>query len=258
MSNQFQTKLLEYAPEPPERVWNAIETALDEGSSTLSHKLYEFEATPPPQVWNKIDIELDKTARPAKLISFYRQHKKAMGYAAAAILFFITITSGYLMNRKTQSASLVTIPASSQHKQDNTPASYAIDPSQSTALYTQKSENKNDQGSFFEEKKTLLKRLRPQLKLGSWVFTNRFVPKVARTKQTVGEDASAEKYMIYSDGDGNALKLSKKLFDFFSCAKEELACRQQMQQLQQQFASTSLSTDFTSVLEMLQKLKENQ
>jgi hypothetical protein len=116
----------------------------------------------------------------------------------------------------------------------------------------------NDQRNYSEEKKTILKRLRPQLKLGSLVITNRFVPKVAQTKQTVDKDASAEKYMIYSDGDGNVLKLSKKLFDFFSCAKEEVVCREQMQQLQQQFASTSLSTDFTSVLEMLQKLKENQ
>jgi hypothetical protein len=258
MRNQLQTKLLEYAPEPPAKVWNAIEAALDEGSSTLSRKLYEFEVSPPPQLWNKIDSELEKAARPAKRIPFYQLHKKAIGYAAAALLFLLTVTSGYLMNRKTESANMVTVPVPSQPKQDQAATSYPTDPSQNTALYTQENGNLNGPKNYIGEKKTLLKRLRPQLKLGSLIFTNRFIPKTAQTKQTVDEDASKEKYMIYSDGDGNALKLSKKLFDFFSCAKEEVACRQQMQQLQQQFASTSLSTDFTSVLEMLQKLKENQ
>jgi hypothetical protein len=258
MSNQLQTKLLEYAPEPPAKVWNAIEAALDEGSPTLAHKLYEFEVSPPSQVWDKIDSELDKTSQPAELIPFYQLHKKAIGYAAAALLFLLTITSGYLMNRKTQSASFVTSPIPSQPKQDNANTFNQTDPSHNTTLYTQVNGSPNDQRNYSEEKKTILKRLRPQLKLGSLVITNRFVPKVAQTKQTVDKDASAEKYMIYSDGDGNVLKLSKKLFDFFSCAKEEVVCREQMQQLQQQFASTSLSTDFTSVLEMLQKLKENQ
>ena len=134
-----------------------------------------------------------------------------------------------------------------------------MEPSQNTALYTQEGALiTNGPTNLMEERKTLLKRLRPKLKFGPAVLASHFIPKMAQAKLTVQEDAGAEKYMIYSDGDGKVLKLSKKLFDFFSCAREELACQQQMRQLQQQFASTSLTTDFTTILEMLEKLKENQ
>jgi hypothetical protein len=64
--------------------------------------------------------------------------------------------------------------------------------------------------------------------------------------------------MVYSDGDGTAMKLPKKLFDFITCVREDILCKQEMQQLQQRFASTVLTTDFTGVLEVLKTLKENQ
>ena len=63
---------------------------------------------------------------------------------------------------------------------------------------------------------------------------------------------------MYSDGDGNAMRLPKKLFDFISCVKEDVSCKQEMQQWQQQFAAAVLTTDFTGVLEILKTLKENQ
>jgi hypothetical protein len=54
------------------------------------------------------------------------------------------------------------------------------------------------------------------------------------------------------------MKLPKKLFDFITCVKEDITCKQEMQQLQQRFASSVLTTDFTGVIEILKTLKENQ
>jgi hypothetical protein len=84
-----------------------------------------------------------------------------------------------------------------------------------------------------------------------------FMPVNAERVQTVDEDIPLEKYMVYSDGEGTAIKLPKKLFDFFSCVKEEAECKMQMRQLQQQFASTS-TTDFGGVMELVKKLADNQ
>ena len=81
---------------------------------------------------------------------------------------------------------------------------------------------------------------------------------MAYEKQTVATNIPLEKYMVYSDGDGNAMKLPKKLFDFITCVREEVVCQQQMQQLQQRFALTAMTTDFTGVLDIVKNLKENQ
>lgn len=261
MSTQLQNKLLHYAPEPPEKVWEAIVNSLEESASPLSEKLYHFEATPSTEVWDKINSQLD-AVRFAKVVPFLHRYKKVVRYSTAvAVVTFLAITTTLLIGKQTQSET------TSQQAQVQQPTSN----SKTSAAPTQKDgsngevflanigETKiNTQPSTASEKRNVLHRLRPPFQLASVEVGENFVPEAAEIKQTVNTDLPVEKYMVYSDADGNAMKLPKKLFDFISCVQEDVNCKQQLQQLQQKFASTALTTDFTGVLELLKNLKENQ
>jgi len=262
MSTQLQNKLLQYAPEPPEKVWEAITNMLDESANPgFAEKLYAFEVMPPSQVWGKINNQLD-APQPAKIVPFFQRYKQLATYsAAAAILIFAAVTTTLLISKKTEPASISNTPVSIQNQEGKTDSN----------IYNQTNASKNntlaavtnldkivDQNNSSTGKKSLPNRLHSQNKLVAVLIAKTFIPKVAEAKQTVSSDIPIEKYMVYSDGDGTAMKLPKKLFDFITCVREDILCKQEMQQLQQRFASTVLTTDFTGVLEVLKTLKENQ
>lgn len=261
MSTQLQNKLLQYAAEPPEKVWEAITTVLDESANpAFAEKLYAFEETPSSQVWNKIKSQLDTPL--GKVVPFFKRHKKLATYsAAAAILIFAALTTTLLISKRTEPASVAGTPATSQNGEGKTGSnSYARGNTSgnSTLAAVSNLDKSVDQNNRAGEKKSLPNRLGARTRLGSVFIAKTFIPEVAEEKQTVSSDIPIEKYMVYSDGNGTAMKLPKKLFDFISCVREDVLCKQEMQQLQQRFASTVLTTDFTGVLEVLKTLKENQ
>jgi hypothetical protein len=260
MSTQLQNKLLQYAPEPPEKVWDAIANVLGENATpAFVERLYKFEEAPSPKVWGKIHNQLDV---PQPVVPFIQRYKKLATYsAAAAILIFLAVSTALLISKKTGPAIIANTPSTAQNQKSKTNSN--ISSSQHTTqasslLATANGDETTNQGNGVRDKKNLLNRLHPQTKLGSVMIAKTFLPRRAETRQTVSTDAPIEKYMVYSDGDGNAMKLPKKLFDFITCVKEDITCKQEMQQLQQRFASSVLTTDFTGVIEILKTLKENQ
>ena len=64
--------------------------------------------------------------------------------------------------------------------------------------------------------------------------------------------------MVYSDDDGNAMRLSKKLVELISCVKEEVVCAEQVQQMQYKIANYITTNDFSGLMEMLRNMKENK
>lgn len=261
MDSQIQNKLLQYAPKPPEKIWEAIAGSLDETfSPSLSEKLYQFEQTPPAEVWDNIHTQLT-TPETAPVKRLPNKHQIALRYiAAAAILLFIAIGILLLVGRRTGSSDLSKIEYTNQNQRLNSGSATADakKPSENnglslTSIYASK--NGYHRNSSAEER--LQNKMQPKMHLGSVVVSKSFIPRIAEAKQTVANNGSAEKYMVYSDGNGHVIKMSKKLFDFIACVKEDIMCQQQMESLQQKFAST-VNTDFTGVLEMLKNLKENQ
>ena len=261
MSTQLQNKLWHHAPEPPQKVWDNIAILLDDKpEADFPKKLYAFETNPSPLAWDKINARLNAPS-PAKVVPFFQKQKKLIQYvAAAAVVIFLALTTLWLTDNKTGSATTATAPATVPPPQRNiapkAPPDQRPAPESNSLLASARS-NTNDQKNT-EEKKSPYNKLQPQAKLGAIISHWAFMPKVAEAKQTVSSDIPSEKYMVYSDGDGNAMKLPKKLFDFITCVKEDILCKEEMQQLQQKVASAVLTTDFTGVLEVLKNLKENQ
>ncbi|HJW17876.1 MAG TPA: hypothetical protein VJ499_12180 [Flavisolibacter sp.] len=262
MSTALQNKLLQYAPEPPAKTWEAIAKALDEApiTSDFAQSLYQYEETPPVSAWSRISTELDNSS-PAKVIPFYKRNRRALQYVAAAvILFAFVLGAGLLVNRSARpelnhTNAAVNIPVDTESKRSLPGNNAAVAVEQAPVSSFQ---NHEPIAAIHRESRNITNRIRSHMQLGNVLLAANFIPKTAERKQTVSRDPSLDKYMVYSDNDGNAMKLPKKLFDFITCVREDMLCKEQMQQLQEKLASTSLNTDFTGVLEILNNLKENQ
>jgi hypothetical protein len=100
--------------------------------------------------------------------------------------------------------------------------------------------------------------LGPETSLKSTASIERVVPQYAERTNAIDYSSTDDKYMIYSDGDGNAMRLPKKLYDAFACNTDRITCKQKLKKLQEQVAASAMKTDFTGILDMLNNLQENQ
>jgi len=262
MSTELQKKLTEYAPEPPANTWDAIAKALDETPAVtgFANSLYQYEETPPMGTWSKISVVLDTTAG-AKVVPFSRKKRIVQYVAAAVILLAFVLGAGLMIGNRTTTPSITGSNASIKPSADTETKNAG--PHNDVAVSTGQIPNSSFERevavvSSHKENRSIISRIRPSTRLGNVLIAANFIPKTAERKQTVSNYPASEKYMVYSDNDGNAMKLPKKLFDFITCVREDLLCKEQMQQLQEKLAATSLNTDFTGVLEILNNLKENQ
>lgn len=259
MSSTFKDRLLQYAPEPPQQVWDEIEKSLNSFTPILSKKLYQFEATPSAGVWNKINNKLNNS-QTATIVPFFKKHKTVLRYSGAAAIFIFIVLAAVFYNQKQEKGNIATnVPAEQQNNKKNVNADTSTpDLELKNTLLAETKNGKNNIFKTSPEEQDQLHYLPAQTQLGSVEFAKNFIPEKAEQKQTVDAVTAIEKYMVYSDEDGNAMKLPKKLFDFVSCVKENILCKEEMMQLQEKFATADFSNDFTGVLEMLKNLKENQ
>jgi hypothetical protein len=262
MSTELQKKLSEYAPEPPAKTWDAIAKALDETPviTGFANSLYHYEETPPNDTWSGISAVLDKSAG-AKVVPFSRKNRTLQYVAAAVILLAFVLGAGLMIGNRTITPSIpgtnaaIKIPADTESKKYDTQNDVAVSPGH---LPTSSFEREDPVLISHKENRSIISRIRPSTRLGNVLLAANFIPKTAERKQTVSNYPASDKYMVYSDNEGNAMKLPKKLFDFITCVREDVLCKEQMLELQEKLASTSLNTDFTGVLEILKNLKENQ
>ena len=261
MSKELQKKLSEYAPEPPAKTWDAIAKALDETTELtgFASSLYQYEETPPIDSWSKISAVLDKAAG-AKVVPFSRKKRTIQYVAAAVILLAFILGAGLMTGNRNSSPAISGTNAAIKISADT--EAKKVDPQNDVAVSSEPSSSPLQHAdpilSNHKENRSVISRIRPGTQLGNVLLGANFIPKTAERKQTVSNYPASDKYMVYSDNEGNAMKLPKKLFDFITCVREDVLCKEQMLELQEKLASTSLNTDFTGVLEILKNLKENQ
>jgi hypothetical protein len=256
MSSPLQKKLSDYAPQPPAQAWDVIEAALDSRAQEemVAKKLAAFTATPPAGLWNSIEHRLDRrigTTATVRTISRL--------LAAAVFIAAIVLAGNYFLKDNTNAVSTVQPPIAQPTVSNTEPGEQQ--PGNSTTMTDTREPGelrasvKNNSRIFKSPGRSTNVHTYAALAPGN--KTASFVPKVAVARTTV-TGATAEKYIVYSDDEGSAMRLSKKLFDFITCVKQNFLCRQQMAVMQNRFATTSLSTDFTGVLEIVRGLSENQ
>jgi hypothetical protein len=251
MSNQLQKRLLDYEVRPPERVWNNIATNLNEEFSPgVSEKLYQFEAIPPAKAWKNIETRLETTGPgKGKVIPFYTRYRRPLKYSGAvAIFIFLAVVTSLLISKKTESE----LPAQSVESTVKKDSSKFPSPK----------ENKSLPGEQNAPERTVASASIPKVKQAnsrtSASLAEEYLPRRAERNEIVNSSLSPDKYMIYSDGDGNAIRLPKKIFSAFACPIDDLVCRQRLQDLREKFAASAMTADFNGLLQILKSLQENQ
>jgi hypothetical protein len=247
MSNELQHKMYNYEVQPPVESWNRIVAALGE-EVTLAERLKKFEAVPPATVWNKIETELGTET---KVISFRR--KNFIRYAAAAILFALIVLSGTFLLKNNGNND--TAPQSNPTNINTT-----LTDSDGSSTQSSTVTNERDLAHNTADRQIAYNHKPKRLSVSKFVSRLQQInaPEKIEPERKISFDNTVDRYMIYSDGDGNAMRLPKKLYDAISCVQFDISCKDRMQGLQQKIANASVTSDFTAVLEMLNNLRENQ
>jgi len=255
MDSQLQNKLFNYEPQPPDEAWEKIAASLNENISlSVSEKLFQYEKEPPLAVWqNVVDgLENINTER-AKVVPFYVRYRRPLKYSGAvAIFIFLAALTSLLVSKKTGSELPSQSIANTRATKKDTPQTSSQPESNNTL---QPGKNSKPEPLFGKSKLPKVNHEDSQI---SFSADENFLPRQAGRNEIVTTSLTADKYMIYSDAHGNAIRLPKKIFSAFACSTEDLVCKQRLQQLREKFAASAMTTDFNGLLQILKSLQENQ
>src|SRR5215213_1004979 len=255
MDTPIQNKLLHYEIQPPEGAWDKIAASLDESISLpFSQKLYEYEEQPLSGVWQNIVAQLEGSeGEKAKVVPFYVRYRRPLKYSGAvAIFIFFAVITSLLVSKKTESE----LPAQGLTNGAKSKKDTSIMPENPENNIVFQPTNKTDAEAAITKSK--VRAIKTDDSQRSLSFDEDFLPREAQRNEIFSTSLSPDKYMIYSDGDGNAIRLPKKIYSAFACSTDDLICKQRLQKLRQKFAASAVTTDFTGILQILKSLQENQ
>ncbi len=265
----MKDKLWHYEAQPPEKIWNEIERALST-PVPLQEKLFHFQEVPQNHVWNNITAGLDKdNNQPTKVASRSRGSFSMIRFAAAAaILLFILVSIVWIMNRteedKTVAQNKNVIKKGS--KKDTT-----LQPLENTTNVTNNETEQvttatlNNGKRSVSDKKAFDPKIQNKISLAKNTTRQKeYINKHQQAIPSIAQNNTEDKYIIYNTASGSPVKVSKKLYTFFSCTidpdmAQAIWCKQNIRSLQQKVAqASSPTTDFASMLYMIKDLQENQ
>ena len=255
MDSQFQNKLFNYEHTPPGEAWDKIAASLNENiSHSVSEKLFQYEEEPSPAMWQNIIVGLNNTyIEKAKVVPFYVKYRRPLKYSGAVAIFvFLAVLTSLLVSKKTESGLASQSMANMGTGKKDTPQNSFPPESSFTVQQGEKAKRVPIIG------KSKLPRVNQEDSQVSFSFDENFIPRQAERNEIVSSTLAADKYMIYSDDEGNAIRLPKKIFTAFACSTEDLVCKQRLQQLREKFAASAMTTDFNGLLQILKSLQENQ
>lgn len=260
MNSNLQNKLSGFEATPPAGVWDKIAGALD-AEQTFPQKLYHYKEQPGANAWTRIASALEQdTSSPGKVVPFTTRHKKPIRYVAAATVLAVALFTGSLFMKKGETAPVETaqqtvVPiqkqivveptrnVATQHTSTLIPTIAAV-PTGNGDVHTQPK----------SRYRRILNFISPQNIVNSVAVSGLFIPEEV-DKEAMFDHASLNNYMVYSDGNGNAMKLPKKLFSLVNCPDGDGSCRERIHQLQQKLSANTTNADFAGIMEMLRQLQ---
>ena len=260
MKEQLSNKLYHFQAEPSAEAWDKIASSLDSDPNSLFHqKLFNYSANPPEHLWNSIADNLEEESI-TPVIPITKRYNKVFRYGgvAAGILVFAFVVSIFFNKTSvsTGTSSLEVLPQNSntpiQTEQQSTSAQNEISAESRTNDLTN-SNHEIDKN----RNKWIAKKIAALNKKPSTASINTRISTVVSSQYPVVQTDMLERYILFSQTSGDAIRLSKKLFNLFSCPDNKINCKENIETVQQQVASPTMiaSTDFTGMLELLQNVK---
>jgi hypothetical protein len=257
MSSNLKNKLSSFEAEPPVQAWDKIAAALEAPPTSFSDKLFQYELAPPPSAWSRIEEALDVPQLPARTSA---TRPLVRWLAAAAIIGAVLFSTTLLLNKQTSqtgniatsqpasTSSIIALPSDSA----STAQTDAAPQEATTSTYA--AENTDSRGKEYSRPRTYRQ---PPIATAALQEASPGWERAER-RQSIDFNIPTDRYLIYSDGTSAPVKLSKKMFDIFSCAQEDISCRDRIKAAQFKLANAALASDFSGMLDLLNELKENQ
>lgn len=259
MSSDLQNKMYHFETDPPKEVWNKIADALDaDAEQPFPQRLFTYEEQPPAHIWTHIESSLEETEPAIKVVPITR-YKKPLRYVAAAasiiaVIFFVAT----LNNKQTGAGSVIGTETVNTTNQSSI---LPLDKPQPVEVPLQEQGQASDLSVAVENheldqplKKKSIAPIRPQSISRSFAFAERFIPRKA-AKENFFDFSELDNYMVYSDENGNAVKLPKKLYSLVHCEDGDYSCQERIKTLQRKMASSATTTDFGGILEIIRQLQ---
>lgn len=253
MNNDFQNKLFNYEAPPPAGVWEKIADAL-ETPDGYAQRLAGYEEPPSPAVWRRLETTLNESATPAKVVPFLIRYKNPLRYIAAAGVIVVALVTVTLITRHTEAGSLAGKIERMPPLQRPASENRAVVTATIGRSATIKTEGGNEEKTFVASIKRTLAYIKPQKILPKLSFSRRFIPRKV-TGESVADFSAQEAFMVYSDGNGNAMRLPKKLFSLVNCEDGDETCKHRIQTLRQKLSANVSPSDFTGMLDLLRQLQ---
>lgn len=261
MNSDLQNKLFHFEADPPREVWNKIADALDaDTEETFPQRLFSYEEQPPAQIWQSIETSLEEPEPAIKVVPITKFKKPLRYVAAAASIIGIIFLATTIVNKKTGAGAV--IGGTETTTVTATPNQSSVLPVDKPKLIKDSTADKQLSNQSADEsiaknnqpKKRALTFIRPQGIFHSFSFSRQSLPSKADKEQLL-DYSELDSYMVYSDGDGNAMKLPKKLFSLVHCQDGDYSCKERIKKLQQKMASGATTTDFGGIIEILRQLQ---
>lgn len=263
MTNELRDKLGQYAPDPPEGLWDNIAQSIPaDPFHHVSSRLAHFEAAPPLESWDKINEALEFPKATFRPFTIFKRKGQASVFSSAALLI-ITATIAYTIYLTHQN-SLSQKPATPGYTQQSIlpdllpklPVSTA--PGSPVPLNRRLSKTTGRFSKPLRAKRLFLNVI-PIHHIPHSVPSIPFqADKKAEIHYLPIDAERVDGMMVYTDSNGRSFLVPKKLFDLVHCAQEHLDCKKHLETLRQKMADLTVGTDFTGILEMVNQLQENQ
>lgn len=273
MSSNYAHKLQSFEALPPAGAWDRIAEVLDAGAAPqVADKLFFYEQAPPKGTWEKIEAALP--AGEGKVISIFERLRRPIRYAGAtAALVVIGLLTSLLLSKRTESGTTAdanpvekagkastAAPANTEAPEVNSGAQEPIASAATgnsrplTVAYRPAGAGLATDRLSYLNTTDVTEGLREAVR-SSMLFRRLF--SVPGEPRSIPPMDGADRYMVYSDGNGHIARLPKKIYDEVRCKEEDLACQQRLRTLQQKIAASAFTTDFTGVMQILGNLQEN-
>lgn len=253
MNDQLKDKLFNFEVAPPASLWDRVSEKLDEGSEPLwVDRVRRYELAPKP-LWSRI-LQVLNQQQPAKVIPFHIRYRKPLKYSVtAAAIVILAIFTSLLINKSAMSEEGVTSPASVTAKknahQSSVETSHPSADNSSPSIASVYSNNAPFASRHRTQRINFLRLIEPirPLRLS--------LPSVATQTSQVIE--WRDHYTAYSTGDGEVVRLSKKMFDLVHCAAADIPCQEKLKAVRTRLSSSALTGNFGGLLDMLNSLSDN-
>jgi len=191
----------------------------------------------------------------AKVVPFFTRYKTPLRYIAAASIVAVILTVVTINKQQNLSAVTVKRVSPSAAPRHTPPQNKQFTPAESGE--DDNETNKTVTVTPLAHHEGLIKRtlayIRPQNISPALAFRKNFIPQKAVEKALF--DPSLDDFMVYSDADGNVMKLPKKLFILVCCKDGDGSCNVRLQRLRQTLSANIAPVDFVGMIDMLRQLQ---